>query len=54
MTAPEPITGVQVIEWTPVIGANMELEVDPFPLNIKDRKWGGMGTQGKPGCYEGE
>lgn len=38
MTIPEPIAGVQEIEYAD--WANLELEVGPFPLNIKDRKWG--------------
>lgn len=38
MTILEPITGVQMKEYAD--WANLELEVGPFPLTIKDRKWG--------------
>lgn len=48
MTIPEPIAevwGMEYADWS-----NLEQEVGPFPLNIKDRKsGGGMLTQEKIG-----
>lgn len=42
MSIPEFITRVQGMEYAN--WANLELEVGPLPLNIKDRKWGRDGN----------